>query len=160
MPGRTGRRALSISKSLVAILVVFLLSGCGSGGEAGQPGASGNLAGTEWVLTSLDGEPLIEDAEIELLLEEAFFGGSMTCNGYGGGPDSGRCVATGEGTLTLPQPLAVTVQDCPKPEGIMEQEAAYMKALRTAAAYRVVDGRLEIENAAGETTLVFARKED
>jgi len=42
----------------------------------------------------------------------------------------------------------------------MEQEATYIEALRRAASYRVVDDRLEIDNAAGEMTLVFARKEE
>ena len=84
----------------------------------------------------------------------------MTCNGYGGGPDSGKYIATDDGTLTLPYPIAVTVQDCPAPEGIMEQEAAYIETLRSAAFYRLVDDCLEIGNVAGETTLVFARKEE
>lgn len=42
----------------------------------------------------------------------------------------------------------------------MEQEAAYIAALRSAASYQVMDDRLEIDNAAGETNLVFARKEE
>ena len=40
----------------------------------------------------------------------------------------------------------------------MEQEAAYIEALRSAASYRVADDRLKIDDAAGETILVFARK--
>ena len=118
-----------------------------------------DLDGTEWVLTSLNGESLIEDTEITLYFEEALLGGSMTCNGYGGGRDSGKYIATDDGSLTIPM-IAVTLQLCSEPEGIMEQEAAYIEALRSAAAYRVVDDRLEIANAAGETTLVFARKAD
>ena len=112
------------------------------------------------MLTSLNGESLIKGTEINLHFEEAFLGGSMSCNGYGGGPDSGKYVATDDGTLTIPHPIAVTVQLCSTPEGVMEQEAAYIEALRSAASYRVVDDRLEIDNAAGETTLVFARKEE
>ena len=44
---------------------------------------------------------------------------------HGGGPDSGGCTVTGDGRLTIPQ-LAVTVQLCSEPEGILEQEAAYI----------------------------------
>jgi hypothetical protein len=40
----------------------------------------------------------------------------------------------------------------------MEQEAAYIEALRGAARYQVVEGRLEILDASGATTLVFAAK--
>ena len=80
----------------------------------------------------------------------------MTCNGYGGGFDSGRC--RDDGTLALPQPLAVTLQLCSSPQGIMEQEAAYIEALQSAVIYRVIDDRLEIADASGEIALVFARK--
>jgi heat shock protein HslJ len=143
---------------LALILGALVLGSCGSGEEAEQPGAAETLVGTAWVLTSLKGESLIEGTEINLYFEEALLGGSMTCNSYGGGPDSGQYVATDDGTLALPRPIAVTVQDCPTPEGVMEQEAAYIEALRSAATYRVEDDRLEIDDAAGETTLVFARK--
>ena len=145
---------------LALMLGALILNGCGSGEETGQPDAAENLVGTEWELTSLEGENLIEGTEINLYFEEAFLGGSMTCNGYGGGPDSGKYVATDDGTLTLPQPIAVTVQLCSEPKGIMEQEATYIEALQRAASYRVVDDCLEIDNAAGEMTLVFARKEE
>jgi heat shock protein HslJ len=48
---------------------------------------------------------------------------------------------------------------CLDPEGIMEQEDAYLAALQSAAAYRLVDERLQIENAAGEAVLVFRMAE-
>jgi heat shock protein HslJ len=124
-----------------------------------SPVEAADLVGTEWVLTSLNGERLIEDTSITLFFEEAFLGGSMTCNGYGGGPDSGKYVVRGDGTLTVVRPLAVTVQLCPSPEGIMEQEEAYIEALRSVATYRVIVDRLEISSAAGETSLVFVREE-
>jgi hypothetical protein len=74
------------------------------------------------------------------------------------GPDSGKYVAADDGTLTVAWPLAVTVQLCSSPEGIMEQEAAYIEALQSAAIYRVADHRLEIDDTAGEMILVFAKK--
>jgi heat shock protein HslJ len=82
----------------------------------------------------------------------------MTCNQYGGGPDSGTYSATADGTLTISM-LAVTVQLCSDPKGIMEQEAAYIETLRSANTCRVVEDRLEIADAGGETTLVFTRIE-
>jgi heat shock protein HslJ len=124
-----------------------------------SPVEAADLVGTQWTLTSLDGKGLIEGTEITLFFEETFLGGAMTCNGYGGGPDSGKYVATDDGALTVARPLAVTVQLCSSPEGIMEQEEAYIEALQNAAAYRVVDNRLEINSAAGDTSLVFVRGE-
>ena len=123
-----------------------------------SPFKAADLVGTEWVLTSLNGEGLIEGTSITLYFEEAFLGGSMTCNGYGSGPDSGKYVATDDGTLTVARPLAVTVQLCSSPEGIMEQEEAYIEALLSAATYRVIVDRFEIDDADGETILVFAKK--
>jgi heat shock protein HslJ len=128
--------------------------------ETERPGTPADLVGTEWVLISLHGESLIEGTEINLVFEDAYLGGSMSCNGYGGGADSGRYIAADDGSLTIPHEIAVTLQLCSEPEGIMEQEAAYIEALRNATTYRVIDDRLEIANAAGEATLAFARQGD
>lgn len=135
---------------LVLVISTVMLSGCG-------PGEATDLIDSEWRLISLNGEDLIEGTEITLYFKEDYLGGSMTCNIYGGGPDSGKYEATDEGTLKVPQ-LAWTVQLCSEPEGVMEQEEAYIEALQNAAAYRVMDDRLEIYDAAGETTIVFAKK--
>jgi heat shock protein HslJ len=148
----------------VALLLAVSLAACGPTATPTTPGLTEGpddgtrLAGTEWVLTSLNGESLIEGTEIDLYFEEAFLGGSMTCNGYGGGPDSGKYIATDDGALTLGEYFAVTVQLCSEPKGIMEQEAAYIEALLSAETYHVVDDRLEMGNAAGQIILVFARK--
>jgi len=143
---------------LSVLVVTSLISACqgGTGGE--QRGAPERLVGTEWTLTSLRGNNLIEDTEIPLYFTERYLGGRMTCNHYGGGPDSGAYTATDDGTLMIDE-IAVTVRLCSEPEGIMEQEAAYIEALRDAAAYRLVDDRLEITDAGDETILVFERKE-
>jgi heat shock protein HslJ len=149
---------------LVALLLGPVLSACRPKSPATMPdvtvstGNGTHLVGTDWLLTSLNRESLIEGTEINLYFEEALLGGSMTCNGYGGGPDSGKYLTTDDGALTLPNPIAVTLQLCPTPQGIMEQEAAYIEALQSARAFRVVGDRLEIMNAAGELILVFARK--
>jgi heat shock protein HslJ len=149
---------------LVALLLAPVLAACAPKATPTTPdltpgwGGGTPLGGTEWVLTSLNGESLIAGTEINLYFEEALLGGSMTCNRYGGGPDSGKYVATDNGALTLPGPMNVTVQLCTTPEGVMEQETAYIEALWSSASYSVVDDHLQIRNAAGETILVFARK--
>jgi heat shock protein HslJ len=81
----------------------------------------------------------------------------MPCNGYGGGPDSGRYVARDDGTLAVVGALAVTVQLCSEPEGIMEQEAAYINALTRVAAYRLMGDRLEPRDASVGAALVYVR---
>jgi heat shock protein HslJ len=139
---------------LSVLVVISLISACqgGIGGE--QRGAPERLVGTEWTLTSLRGSNLIDETEIPLYFTDRYLGGRMTCNHYGGGPDSGAYTATDDGTLMIDE-IAVTVRLCSEPEGVMEQEAAYIEALREAATYRILDDRLVIATANGETVLVF-----
>ena len=136
-------------------LVVFaamLLVGCASGGEKA-------LAGTEWVLVSLRGSPLLEETQITLKFGDEWMSGLAGCNNYGGGPDSGRYVATKKGALEISE-FAQTVRECHSPKGVMEQEKLYGEVLRSAKTYRIVNDRLEIRDATGETILVYDRKLD
>jgi heat shock protein HslJ len=154
---------MRVFRLLVVLLLAALPAACGTEATSTPADTTGSggatpLAGTEWVLTSLNGESLIEGTEINLYFEEAFLGGSMTCNGYGGGPDSGKYIATDDGALTLGQYFAVTVQLCSEPQGIMEQEAAYIEAFLSTETYGVVDDRLQMRDGAGRIILVFARK--
>jgi hypothetical protein len=61
------------------------------------------------------------------------------------------------GILRIPE-IAHTETACPSPEGVMEQGAAYIQALRSSATYRLSEGRLEITDARGDTFLEFSRK--
>jgi len=154
-------------------VVVLLLTGCSrvsvtstavtstpispaATSTSGSLTTASKLVGTKWALISLHGNNLIEGTSITLNFSAGFLSGLMSCNAYGGGPDSGKYIATDEGTLTIPQ-LAVTVQLCSKPEGIMQQEETYIKTLQQATTYRVVDDRLEIHNEAA-AILVFVRQ--
>jgi len=118
-----------------------------------QPGAPVDLDGTEWVLTSLHGNDLLEGSHITLNFGPEGFGGFAGCNRYGG-----EYAAANEGELAAHQ-LWLTEMECEMP-GLQEQEQSYIEALNDAAAYRVMDDRLEIEDAAGKTMLVFAQKEE
>jgi heat shock protein HslJ len=143
----------------VALLVLAgLLGGCRTGRDAGTFQVPPDLADTAWELDTLNGRDLIEGTHITLFFGEEHLGGSMTCNGYGGGPDSGSYTATEGGSMTVPQ-LAVTLQLCSEPQGIMEQESAYVDALLGAATYQVDGDRLQIADGTGEAVLVYARQE-
>jgi heat shock protein HslJ len=110
------------------------------------------LRDTEWLLTSLLGEGLLEDSRITLNLGEEGFDGVAGCNNYGGE------YSAADGGILLTSDIFHTEMDCGSPEGIMEQETAYIQALRSSATYRLADGRLEISGASGDTILVYARK--
>ena len=112
------------------------------------------LKDTEWLLISLDGDSLLEGSRITLNLGAEGFEGYGGCNNYGGE------YGAADGGILLTSDIYQTALGCPLPEGIMEQETAYIQALSSSATYRRTNGHLEIANASGETVLVFARKDE
>jgi heat shock protein HslJ len=138
------------------MLLAALLVACAPATPSPVPTSA--LEGTDWALLSLNGQALLEGTHISIRFKAGELSGFAGCNAYGGGSDSGGYVATDDGTLTVSQ-TAITLMACLSPEGVMEQEQAYIEALRSAARYRLADDRLEIRDAAGETILVFARQE-
>lgn len=111
-----------------------------------------NLEGSEWILTSLHGVKPIEGTNITLQFAAGRMSGYTGCNHYN------KYTTTGTGTPAVE--IAVTAQLCPEPAGVMEQEAAYLEALRNATVYRLADDRLEVDDARGETILIFARRSE
>ncbi len=153
-------RQMVVTLVTLALTVVFVACG-GFGGADGpaivkveRPNAPIDLDGTKWVLTSLNGSGLVEGSNITLNFAEGQLNGFAGCNNYGA-----EYTSADEGTLTIPE-IEITLQLCQTPEGIMQQEDAYIETLRNGAAYRIIDDRLEIGDASGETTLVFTRKEE
>jgi len=153
-----------LNRSTLMILVlaaVFAVCGLSAAVEplytdndTASTASSGHLNETEWVLTLLNDRSPVEESRITLTFAENMVTGFAGCNRYGG-----EYTMADDGTLTIPE-IASTAADCPMPKGVMTQEAAYIEALLGAAAYRVMDNRLEIDNAAGETLLVFTLKEE
>lgn len=111
-----------------------------------------SLAHTEWALISLYGQPPLAGTHILLTFKDEQMVGFSGCNRYGG-----KYTVTAEGQLTFNE-IAMTLMHCEDPAGVMDQEGTYLQALRDAAAYRLADDRLEVQNAAGETILIFARR--
>jgi heat shock protein HslJ len=136
--------------ALTIILTLGPLLGCGP--------KTNELAGTSWELVSLNGKELIEGTTITLEFSETYLGGEMSCNGYGGSSDGGKYIKKNNGTFQLGDPFAVTVQLCTEPEGIMEQEAAYIEALMDATHFRLVENRLEIMNVDEGVALIYHRR--
>jgi heat shock protein HslJ len=143
------KRTVLVGATLV---LAALLVACTTA-RTDQPRAGGAvLLDTEWVLTSLTGKALIEDTQITLSFGEGSLEGSAGCNTYGG-----SYTAT-EGSLRLSD-LYWTEMGCLEPEGILDQEMAYLNALNTVASYRVDAGRLELYDEAGTQILVFGPQE-
>jgi heat shock protein HslJ len=111
------------------------------------------LRDTEWILLLLHGQDPLEGSHITLNLAQEGFGGFAGCNRYGGEYDAAH-----NGSLSVSE-VWQTEMDC-QPPALMEQERVFVEAILSGAGYRVIDDRLEIDNAAGETVLVFVRKEE
>ncbi len=131
------------------------------------------LDGTHWSLVSLQGHHPIEGTRVTLHFADGFIQGSAGCNDYR--PliidsddktyqyritrDDPPIEGTAEsGALTIPN-FIITEKDCSSPEGVMQQEHVYVETLRDAAAYRIINERLEIDTAQGETILVFTQED-
>jgi heat shock protein HslJ len=98
------------------------------------------------VSVALDTTITIEFAENEKAT------GSSGCNTYEAGYE-----ADDEGAMEFSE-IAVTEMFCASPEGIMEQEEAYLSALETVAAYEIQGSFLTLRTAEGAAAATFARQ--
>jgi heat shock protein HslJ len=76
--------------------------------------------------------------------------GSAGCNSYA------TTYTTERGKITIAPPAA-TEKACAAPDGVMEQEAAYLAALPTEVSYRVDGGSLALLSADGTYVASYAR---
>ena len=146
---------MNLHRTLVAVLVAIVLAGlaagCSSGGKAAQGAAS--LDGTSWTLVRLQGEALIPETAITLEFQEGQVAGSAGCNRYFGAVEiKGDTLSVG--------PVASTEMFCAAPEGLMDQETAFLQALNAAARFEVQGDELNFLDDTGQTTLAFAPAAD
>jgi heat shock protein HslJ len=149
---------------VIGLVLAAVLVGCSAAEQTATPAPEApattptrrpvDLNGSDWNLTALNGSDLLPDTNITLGFEDGHVAGFAGCNAYGGSYS-----AADDGTLSI-SVLEVTAQACLEPQGVMEQEDAYLTAFQGAAAYRVTDEQLELVDAGGELLLVFARKEE
>ena len=134
--------------AITVIALAGLVAGCGSRGNP--------LAGTKWeaqdyydpanlggMATVLSGTTLTAEFG-----DDDQLNGSGGCNNYFGG-------YTVSGDLLTVSPLGVTMMACPYPEGIMEQEQAFLGALQSAAGYKLQGSQLHILDGTGQVVIVF-----
>lgn len=146
-----------------AALLTILLSACTlpmAAPPAWQPQADATpspaeiitLAGTEWLLTSLDGRTPLEGVTITLdFFPDNYLEGDAGCNRYG----SNYTRSTSDFRVSV---IHKTDLDCDVSDSVRQQEMAYLQALASIAAYRATADHLEFDNASGKTILIFARK--
>ncbi len=113
-----------------------------------------SLTGTIWLLTGYnDGKgaitSLLPDTEITAVFgEDGRLSGSAGCNSYSAAyqVDADR-LAVEEAVTTL--------MACLEPEGVMDQEAAYLAALVQAASFQITGDQLEVADADGQPLLRY-----
>ncbi|MDF1515013.1 MAG: META domain-containing protein [Anaerolineae bacterium] len=105
-----------------------------------------------WVLTGWNTgsaiSSLIIDSEITLELADGQVSGTAGCNNYFGS------YQLKDDTLSF-GPIASTEIACMEPEGVMEQETGYLKALAQVASFHIEGTALTMYDKAGTTLLTF-----
>jgi hypothetical protein len=84
----------------------------------------------------------------------ALFGNDATLSGSAGCNNYNAPYEVNDNKITI-GPAATTRKMCAEPEGTMEQEAAYLAALGSAATYEVVGDRLELSDSAGSRVATY-----
>jgi heat shock protein HslJ len=81
---------------------------------------------------------------------DGVLGGSSGCNTYSSTYTiDGRSIELGQ--------IAVTAMACAEPEGVMEQEQAYLTALQSAVSYRLTGPALELLDEQGRSVVSYRR---
>lgn len=129
-----------LTRVILLTIGLFLLAACQQ--QAAEPDASIDLAGTNWVLSSLNGElPLTETAVTLQFGTDGSVSGTDGCNRY-------NAPFTQDGSnLTISSQTGIaSMMMCPEP--IMDQAAAYMAALAATTNFAAAGNQLSLR--AGE----------
>jgi heat shock protein HslJ len=140
--------------ALVLIVTAAFISACGTGNIIPPPEGEEVelvLEGTNWRLAEINGEMPLANTEVTLSFNEGILGGNAGCNSYGGD------YVVGPGGALQIGDVFRTLMACLEPDGVMEQEEAYLSTLERGNSY-VIDGdTLIIMDAAGVSILIFNR---
>ena len=134
---------MNVRKLIALMALAVLLVGCSS-----SPAAGPALDGTQWVLVTLEGEPPLPGTPPSAEFSGDQISGSAGCNHYFG------TYAISGSEITISD-VARTEMYCMDPEGVMDQEEAFVAALASAADYRLSGARLELLDATGSVILAF-----
>ena len=133
------RTTLQIAVMALAVLIVA----CGAG-----PAGGADLQDTQWVLVTLGEESPLPDRAPSAEFTADQISGSTGCNTYFGAYEaSGDELSIGA--------VAVTETWCMEPEGVMDQEQAFLDALASVTSYRLAGERLELLDGTGGVVLGF-----
>jgi heat shock protein HslJ len=115
------------------------------------------LPGTSWIAVSYNNGKeavvsVLAGSEITAIFgEDGKLSGSAGCNNY-------NATYTVDGSSIQIGPAATTRMMCQTPEGVMEQEMAYLNATQSAASYEIRGDSLTLQDADGSTLAQYTRK--
>ncbi len=130
----------------IGFVLLVLLGACGSGDA--NDAAAGELAGTSWRLTAINGQAALPDAAVTLQFDAARASGSGGCNQYSG-------AYSRSGTSLSIEQVTSTLMACAQP--ILDQESAYFNALNAVTSYQLSGDQLELFTGGAQPALVFSR---
>jgi heat shock protein HslJ/uncharacterized lipoprotein YbaY len=120
--------------------------GAASAAEGAAP--SNDLAGTSWTLASLNGADPLADVEVTMYFgADGSLAGSDGCNRF-----TTSYTVDGD-TITINPNGASTMMACPEP--VMQQSAAFMAALGSAATFSIDGSTLALADGTGSTVATF-----
>jgi len=118
------------------------------------PARTFELTETVWFLESFNNGnygivSVLEGSEITAVFnDEGQVSGLAGCNNYSGAYQvDGEMISIELGPLTM--------MFCEQPEGVMDQETAYLQALDSVSSYRILGDELVMQNEAGQEVLMF-----
>jgi heat shock protein HslJ len=121
-----------------------------------------SLVGTPWqVLRYNNGKGGITSVLLGTEITAAFspdgsLVGSAGCNNYNASYELEGEAGEANGGIAV-GPVATTRKMCPEPEGIMEQEAAYLAALGAAASFQIEGEQLELRDSEGTRMVTYVK---
>ncbi|MCJ7451227.1 MAG: META domain-containing protein [Steroidobacteraceae bacterium] len=114
------------------------------------------IEGTSWNATGINNGRQAVQSILNGTIVTLSFGADGDASGSGGcNRYSGRYEASGS-SISIGG-ITVTAMNCASPEGVMEQEQAYLKALATAKSVRFEGDRLELRTEDGALAASFMR---
>jgi heat shock protein HslJ len=132
---------------IFAVLTLLAVSVSACSGLSSQP----DLDGTSWVLTQLQGSPVISTAVPTLVFKDGQVSGNASCNSFGGTYERrwGDALKFG--------PLMSTLMACVDPSA-MEREGVYLGVLGQVAKYRMESDHLYLYGQSGQLLAEFKKK--
>jgi heat shock protein HslJ len=117
--------------------------------------AAGSIVG-DWTVTGILSGDAFSDPIAGTELTASFnddgkVAGSAGCNNYM------TTYTTDKATIEI-EPAAATKKFCPEPQGVMDQEAAFLSALAEATAFRIDATTADLLNAEGQRLVGFERR--